>query len=183
MEGLREACDSCHRRKTRCISRGHGACASCWDSGQVCIYSPKNPMGRPSRQQRKINKPQSHKGRPGKSLGDSDAQQEPGKSMPSTTTTTATTETTATAATVAQPESAGAEVERSLRDEYLAITKNTPEIEENTFPFTADSEALSRTMDAMGACVQATPSSSGVVDIGTNINIYMADMYVVCKYR
>ncbi|TQW02594.1 fungal zn(2)-Cys(6) binuclear cluster domain-containing protein [Cordyceps javanica] len=51
MDVLRDACDSCHRRKTRCISRGRGACANCWDGGQVCIYSPRNPMGRPSRQQ------------------------------------------------------------------------------------------------------------------------------------
>ncbi|OAQ57616.2 fungal zn(2)-Cys(6) binuclear cluster domain-containing protein [Pochonia chlamydosporia 170] len=44
---LREACDNCHRRKTRCISRRHGACANCRDSGQVCTYSPRNQMGRP----------------------------------------------------------------------------------------------------------------------------------------
>lgn len=44
---LREACDTCHRRKMRCPPAGVGACVNCRKSGQVCTYSPRSDMGRP----------------------------------------------------------------------------------------------------------------------------------------
>ena len=44
---LREACDNCHRRKTRCPSDGGGPCTNCRASGQVCTFSPRSRIGRP----------------------------------------------------------------------------------------------------------------------------------------
>ncbi|KAM7204960.1 hypothetical protein V8F33_001201 [Rhypophila sp. PSN 637] len=44
---LRDACDACHARKTRCPSEGVGACGNCRRTGQVCQFSPRSEMGRP----------------------------------------------------------------------------------------------------------------------------------------
>lgn len=46
---LRDACDTCHRRKIRCPTEAVGACSNCRKSGQVCVYSPRSEMGRPRR--------------------------------------------------------------------------------------------------------------------------------------
>lgn len=42
-----EACDNCHHRKTRCPLNGTGACENCRRTGQACVFSPRNTMGRP----------------------------------------------------------------------------------------------------------------------------------------
>lgn len=42
----REACEECHRRKTRCVS-DKGACQNCIQFGRSCTYSPRVPLGRP----------------------------------------------------------------------------------------------------------------------------------------
>ncbi|GJC99434.1 C6 zinc finger domain protein [Colletotrichum higginsianum IMI 349063] len=44
---LRNACDACHKLKTKCPSEGAGACANCRRKGQICKYSPRSEMGRP----------------------------------------------------------------------------------------------------------------------------------------
>lgn len=44
---LREACDNCHRRKTRCPTDGGGPCTNCRANGQVCTFNPRNRTGRP----------------------------------------------------------------------------------------------------------------------------------------
>ena len=46
---LRDACDVCHRRKTRCLTQGTGACVACRTSGRTCVFSPRSNMGRPRR--------------------------------------------------------------------------------------------------------------------------------------
>ena len=45
----RDACDACHYRKIRCPFSGPGACANCQSFGRVCVFSPRDEMGRPKR--------------------------------------------------------------------------------------------------------------------------------------
>jgi len=45
----REACDACHNRKIRCPFVGPGACSNCQNTGQVCVFSPRDEMGRPKK--------------------------------------------------------------------------------------------------------------------------------------
>ncbi|KAF6798269.1 hypothetical protein CSOJ01_12701 [Colletotrichum sojae] len=47
---LRDACDNCHRKKSRCHSEGSGACVDCRQTGQACVFSPRRQMGRPRRE-------------------------------------------------------------------------------------------------------------------------------------
>lgn len=47
---LRTACDSCHARKSRCVSEGGDICQLCRQRGLTCVFSPRNTMGRPPRQ-------------------------------------------------------------------------------------------------------------------------------------
>lgn len=44
----REACDECHFRKVRCLSTGK-ACQNCISNRQRCVFSPRNPAGRPQK--------------------------------------------------------------------------------------------------------------------------------------
>lgn len=43
----REACDACHDRKIQCPSKGPGACSNCQTTGRICVFSPREEMGRP----------------------------------------------------------------------------------------------------------------------------------------
>ncbi|KAJ6782788.1 hypothetical protein PWT90_04145 [Aphanocladium album] len=43
---FRAACDSCHRRKTRCIVLSGNICQYCRQSGHRCVYSPRSNMAR-----------------------------------------------------------------------------------------------------------------------------------------
>ena len=45
----RDACDACHYRKIRCPFAGPGACSNCQNSGRVCVFSPRDEMGRPKK--------------------------------------------------------------------------------------------------------------------------------------
>ena len=45
----RDACDACHYRKIRCPFAGPGACSNCQSSGRVCVFSPRDEMGRPKK--------------------------------------------------------------------------------------------------------------------------------------
>ncbi|USP75031.1 hypothetical protein yc1106_02305 [Curvularia clavata] len=48
MESLhRSACDECHDRKIKCTTNAPGACLNCQGTGRVCIFSPRDEMGRP----------------------------------------------------------------------------------------------------------------------------------------
>ncbi|KAI1395032.1 hypothetical protein F4819DRAFT_221155 [Hypoxylon fuscum] len=50
---LRDACDNCHRRKTRCPLKGYGACENCRKGGQACVFSPRSLMGRPKQERQR----------------------------------------------------------------------------------------------------------------------------------
>jgi len=57
---VRDACESCHKRKIRCfLESGSPACQSCLTSGDSCLFAPRAKAGRPRRtysenQRRKI---------------------------------------------------------------------------------------------------------------------------------
>lgn len=54
MESLhRSACDECHDRKIKCTTSVPGACLNCQGTGRVCIFSPRDEMGRPRKTGRK----------------------------------------------------------------------------------------------------------------------------------
>ncbi|KAN0099097.1 hypothetical protein V8E51_012872 [Hyaloscypha variabilis] len=47
---VRDACESCHRRKIRCrLLPGSPACQSCLTSGDSCLFAPRAKAGRPRR--------------------------------------------------------------------------------------------------------------------------------------
>lgn len=47
---VRDACESCHRRKIRCLlTPGSPACQSCLTSGDSCLFAPRAKAGRPRR--------------------------------------------------------------------------------------------------------------------------------------
>lgn len=46
---LRDACDACHIKKVKCASNGIGACYNCRINSTSCTYSPRDQMGRPTK--------------------------------------------------------------------------------------------------------------------------------------
>jgi hypothetical protein len=61
---VRDACQSYHRRKIRCLlTPGSPACQSCLASGELCLFAPRAKAGRPRRthseklQRRKLSWP------------------------------------------------------------------------------------------------------------------------------
>jgi hypothetical protein len=86
---IRQACDSCHGKKIRCIRgrAGHSTCARCLQDGLSCVYSPALRTGRPKKSQTPVSARSPARGHSSSSagldnFGDSDSASTLGSSLP-----------------------------------------------------------------------------------------------------